>query len=331
MERFELHPRGPYALAASARFLEGFAPAAYAAGAAPGHLHLAFVADDGAVAGVCVREEGGVAVGEAIGDANVGVVRAQVARILSLDIDGRGFPAIGARDPAIGRLQARYPGLRPVLFYSPYEAAAWALIGQRIRITQAARIKARLAEEVGPTVTVHGERLHAFPGPARLADLDAFPGLTRQKIERLRALGVAAADGALDAARLRALPPAEVLARLKELPGIGDFSAQLILLRGAGEPDYLPTAEPRLGRAVARAYGLAGPPSATDLIRLAAAWRPYRTWVTLLLRAMLEDETHEIVSGARHSRGTETEERPCCGALRASASGFDNHPNKFVR
>lgn len=76
MERFELHPRGPYALAASARFLEGFAPAAYAAGAAPGHLHLAFVADDGAVAGVCVREEGGVAVGEAIGDANVGVVRA---------------------------------------------------------------------------------------------------------------------------------------------------------------------------------------------------------------------------------------------------------------
>ncbi len=307
MDRFELRPCGPYTLAASVRFLEGFTPAAYE-GAPPGHLHLVFVADDGEVAGVCVREEDGVAVGEAIGDADVGVVRAQVARILSLDVDGSDFPAVGLRDPVIGHLQARYPGLRPVLFYSPYEAAAWALIGQRIRITQATRIKARLTEELGLAVTVYGERLQAFPGPARLATLDAFPGLTGQKVERLRALGVAAADGALDTAVLRALPPEDALARLKELPGIGDFSAQLILLRGAGEPDYLPTAEPRLGRAVARAYGLEGLPSATDLIRLAAAWRPYRTWATFLLRTMLEDETHEIASVARCSCGIETEE-----------------------
>ena len=88
VERFEVRPRGPYALAASVRFLEGFAPAAHE-GAAPGHLHLAFVADDGAVAGICVRDEGGVVVGETVGKANRAVVRAQVARILSLDIDRR--------------------------------------------------------------------------------------------------------------------------------------------------------------------------------------------------------------------------------------------------
>ena len=298
MERFELRPRGPYALAASVRFLEGFAPAAYD-GAAPGHLHMAFVADSGVAVGVCVRDEGGVVAGEIVGEADSDAVRAQVARILSLDVDGSNFPAVGARDPVIGSLQARYPGLRPVLFYSPYEAAAWALIGHRIRITQAARIKARMAEELGPAVTVHGERLHAFPGPARLADLDACHGLTIQKVERLRALGVAAADGALDAARLRALSSEDALARLKELPGIGDFSAQLVLLRGAGEPDYLPTAEPRLGRAIARAYGLDHPPSAPDLAALAVAWRPYRTWATLLLRTMLEDDRREIAGGGR--------------------------------
>jgi hypothetical protein len=56
--RFELRPVGPYSLAASVRFLEGFAPAAYE-GHEEGHLHLAFVADGGEdVAGVCVREEG---------------------------------------------------------------------------------------------------------------------------------------------------------------------------------------------------------------------------------------------------------------------------------
>src|SRR5579884_4286105 len=102
---FELVPRGPYSLAASIAFLEGFAPAAYEGAAAAGHLHLAFVPDGGeGVAGVCVRERDGAVVGDVYGEAAPAAVRAQVARILSLDVDGRGFPAVGGRDPVVGRL-----------------------------------------------------------------------------------------------------------------------------------------------------------------------------------------------------------------------------------
>lgn len=36
------------------------------------------------------------------------------------------------------------------------------------------------------------------------------------------------------------------------------------------------------------------PPSAEELQEISENWRPYRTWVALLLRTMLEDETHEI-------------------------------------
>ena len=291
--RFELRPVGPYSFGASVRFLEGFAPAAYG-GDRSGHLHLAFVADGGEeVAVVCVMEEGGVILGEVSGGAEVGVVRRQVERILSLDVDGRGFPEVGERDPVVGELQARYPGLRPVCFYSPYEAAAWALIGQRIRIVQAAKIKARMARELGPSVEVHGGIEYAFPGPERLAALEGFQGLTLRKVEYLRRLGREASEGKLDAARLRSLPEEEALGRLEELSGIGPFSAGLILLRGAGTPDLLPLREPRLGRAVAMAYGLDEPPSGQELERLALRWRPYRTWVTLHLRAMLEEETGE--------------------------------------
>ena len=49
-----------------------------------------------------------------------------------------------------------------------------------------------------------------------------------------------------------------------------------------------------LGRAVAFAYRLPAPPSGADLQKLSQNWRPYRTWVTLLLRAQLKDETGEI-------------------------------------
>lgn len=57
------------------------------------------------------------------GTADRQTVREQLARILSLDVDGTRFAAIGERDPVIGRLQRRHPGLRPVGFFSPRLAA----------------------------------------------------------------------------------------------------------------------------------------------------------------------------------------------------------------
>jgi DNA-3-methyladenine glycosylase II len=291
MTTFELVPLGPFSLGAGAAFLEGFSPAAYR-GAEAGHLHLAFVPDgEESAAGVCLRQPDGVVVGKVLGEADPEAVPDQVARILSLDVDGTGFPEVGRRDPVVGGLQRRWPGLRPVGFCSPYEAAAWALICHRIRMVQAARIKARMAETLGQAVDVHGDLRHAFPSPARLAALDGFPGLYWRKIENLRALGEAAAVGRLDGARLRELPREEALAELKQLPGIGDFSAELVLLRGAADPDHLPLHEPRLCRGAAIAYGLEEPPDRAWLEERAQAWRPYRTWVVLLLRVLLEAET----------------------------------------
>jgi len=298
MSQFVLQPLGPYSLMASAAFLEGFAPAAYAGGEMADHLHLAFVADGSEqIAGVCLRAQDSTIVAEVVGEADPNVVHSQVARILSLDIDGRDWPRVGERDLVMGRLQARYPGLRPVCFFSPYEAAAWALISQRIRITQAARIKARLAEELGPAVEIHGRKEHAFPGPSRLRQLETFPGLSGRKVEYLHQLAQAALEGKLEATLLRAMPPEQALEHLKTLPGIGDFSAQLILLRGAGEPNALPTHDPRLGRAITLAYGLDHLPTTQEARQIAEAWRPYRTWGSLLLRVMLEEETREIARG----------------------------------
>lgn len=289
---FELQPRGPYSLNASMRFLEGFTPAARTPTTNTQHLHMAFVPDGGAEAvGVCVREEDGVIVGEVWGDAPVAQIRDEVARILSLDVDGAIFPAVGERDAVVGALQRRYPDLRPVCFYTPYEAAAWALIGNRIRIPQAARIKARMAEEYGVRFDIHDDAQYAFPVPDRLVDITSFDGLNERKLSYLHGLTPAVAAGTLHAATLRALPQAEAIERLKTIKGIGDFGAELILLRGAGTPDSIATHEPRLVRAVQHAYNLDEPPSPEQLAQIADGWRPFRTWVTFLLRVALEEET----------------------------------------
>jgi DNA-3-methyladenine glycosylase II len=299
-----LTPRGPFSLEASRRFLEGFGPAMGDRGSAPpGHLHLAFVVDGtSTAAGACVRQQpDGVVRVEIVGaeGSTVGVEAAvrQVERILSLDIDGGDFFDVGVRDPVVGRLQDRYEGLRPVNFASPYEAAAWALISQRIRMDQASRIKTRMAAELGERVAIEGQEWPAFPAPARLRELEAFPGLFGRKVEYLRALGAAAEEGRLDADRLRSMDVDDALADLETLDGLGPFSSTLVLLRGAGHPDVLALAEPRLRRAVMLAYDLDDEPSDERLAAMAEAWRPYRSWVAVLLRRMLDDEAHGIERG----------------------------------
>lgn len=69
--------------------------------------------------------------------------------------------------------------------------------------------------------------------------------------------------------------------------GIGDLSAELILIRGAGEPDLAPRHEPRLPRAIQLAYQLDAGPTAEQMETITDGWAPYRSWVAVLLRTYL--------------------------------------------
>jgi DNA-3-methyladenine glycosylase II len=290
---FALEPRGRFSLPASIRFLEGFTPAAYQTREA-GHLHFAFpIEKSWETAGVCVQQSGRIVEGKFFGEADVAEVIPQVERILSLDIDASQFDEVGKRDPVVGRLQEAHKGLRPVLFWSPYEAAAWAIIGQRVRMSHAARVKQKIAAQLGETIDVHGEQTQSFPSPRRLLELSDFPGLSGSKVERLRSLAQRVLEGQLDAPTLRSLPTDDAMQVLQQLPGIGPFSAELILVRGAGEPDYFPNHEKRLHRAMAESYGLEGQPSTQVLADIADAWRPFRSWTALLFRAGIESPSSD--------------------------------------
>jgi len=298
---FEIEPLGPFSLEAGADFIGAWHKAPSDGASEGGHLHLAFLTDSGwKPAGVCLTQDAdGRVYGEVHGGVPANDVRAQVARILSLDVDGRGWPAVGKRDPVVGRLQKRFEGFRPVNWSNAYEAAAWAIISTRISMRQGQGVKDRMSRELGHEVDIHGHRLWVFPEPQRLAELKAFKGLFGRKPEYLRELGAAALAGNLDTERLRALAPDTALAELKKLPGIGDFGAQLIRLRALSAVDELPTSEPRLLAALREAYGLSRDPDFNTLADLAENWRPYRMWVCVCLR-----RTAGEGAGMMHSRAT---------------------------
>jgi DNA-3-methyladenine glycosylase II len=279
-----LATRGTIDLARCAAFLAGWPPATHQGLDDDGLLRLAFVADD-------VERTVGVALEQAAPDAVVATFSmfptdgdvAQVRRILSLDLDGERLAELARSDEALAGLVGRAPGLRPVLFASPYEAAAWAVLSARTPAATAAGHRRRLLDEHGEAVDVRARPLHAFPTPRRLLDVDALPGVPAEKIRRLHGVAEAALDGRLAAAHLQSLPPAEVLGTLKSVRGIGDFYAQLIHVRALEGSDVLPAAEPRV---LAAASELVGRPLTPDeLATQAAGWSPFRGWVAFLLRA----------------------------------------------
>src|ERR1700680_4440151 len=259
---FEIQPLGADSLECSANFIGAWHQAPSEGGIVEGHLHLAFLTDgDWEPVGVCLTQDAaGTIRGTVYGDADTDSVERQVGRILSLDVDGRGWPEVGIRDPVVARLQHMFGGFRPVNWSNAYEAAAWCLISSRITMRQGQGIKDRMSRELGTEVDVHGHRLWVFPEPSCLIELEAFAGLFGRKVEYLNGLGRAALAGALDTEALRAMPREESLAKLQELKGIGEFGSQLVRLRALSAGGELPTKEPRLAGAIREAYGLGREP-----------------------------------------------------------------------
>ena len=288
MHRLTIEPRGPFDLATVRDFAGGF-PAGIGATATDESILMTFPVEDWSTSAVVElrQDSDGVLRGEAWGEGDVDAVARQAARSLSVDHDGSGWPEVGRRDPVIGALQARHGLLRPVCFYSAYEAATSFVIGQRISMVQTRRIKERLAGLIGDPVEAeaHGERrtIRPFPRPQALAELADVPGLAAVKVERLRGLARAALDGRLDTERLRALPVDEALAELRRLPGIGEWTASGILSRGCGVADMVTLPDGISRDAVRQFYGLPDAPDDDAWLAIAEAWRPYRMWATVLL------------------------------------------------
>ncbi|MGW2156060.1 DNA-3-methyladenine glycosylase family protein [Nonomuraea sp. NPDC001699] len=280
---FTLTAEGPFDFGATLRFVEDW-PATSALPSDGRALRFAYCAEsDWLPIGVSVTAApGGVAVTttRAPGPA----IRGEIARILSLDVDAGGFAELGEADPVLGDVQRHRPGLRPVCFWSPWEAACWAVIVQRSSMLVASRIKQRIADRYGAAVTVDGQAYQAFPPPVSLVDAGGL-GLPAQKEEWLRGLARAALDGVLTTEHLRSLAPEDALAELRALPGVGPFSAGLILIRGAGAPDAFPGDEPRLFGILREAYGLPEDAPASAYRKIAESWRPYRSWASFLFRA----------------------------------------------
>jgi DNA-3-methyladenine glycosylase II len=226
--------------------------------------------------------------GQPLSDAELEAVRKQVARVISLDHDGEAFHQLCLADPVLAQVHSRAPGFRPALFYSPYEAALWSILSARRARSQGITLRARMSEMYGAGFELAGVRTLCVPTPTALLDMDSVPGLPADRIPRMHAVAEAAQRGELDAERLRSMSTDDAEADLQRLPGIGPFYSSLIVIRACGHADAPSLGEPRSREAIQHAYGIDHELSDAELLALSETWRPFRTWVTVMMRALAD-------------------------------------------
>jgi AraC family transcriptional regulator of adaptative response / DNA-3-methyladenine glycosylase II len=181
--------------------------------------------------------------------------------------------------PRLGPALRSAPGVRVLGAWDAFELAVRAVLGQQVSVAGASTLCGRLVAAFGKPVSLGRGLTHLFPSPDALAAADVTAiGIPGARAATVRALARAVADRTLRLDAARGLDDA--VARLCQVPGIGEWTAHYIALRAFGEPDAFPASDLGLRKALA---GGGAPLSAAQVGRLAEAWRPWRAYVAMAL------------------------------------------------
>lgn len=170
-------------------------------------------------------------------------------------------------------------GMRPPRFAGWFEAFASVVPFQQLSLDAGVAIVKRLVERWGERIEASGRQLRAFPAAQRVADarLDSLRacGLSSKKAESIRYIARAIESNELSEASLAAMSTTDALRTLVELPGIGPWSASLILLRGLGRLDVFPPSDVGAARALRTLLRLTPDASIERLLEAFGAQRGY--------------------------------------------------------
>jgi len=197
----------------------------------------------------------------------------------------KGLAWLHAADPVLARLIDDRPDFDPDVWIRRlpamdlFGALVFQIIGQQISVIAATAIFSRLTERFGGRVPNAGELAAVDQGTLRGL------GLSRRKAATVLNLAQRFSAGRLSAAELRELPDDEVIRRLTEVKGIGEWTVQGALLIALRRPDLIRTGDLALRHAIQASYGLDHLPDPAEVADFAQRWKPYRSLASSLLLA----------------------------------------------
>ncbi len=248
------------------------------------HGHLGYVAVGPAAVGDVLRVELSAALLPVVVP-----LQARLRRLFDLDADPRSIAEHLGGDSVLGPLVVRRQGLRVPGAADGFELALRAVLGQQVTVRGASTLAGRLARLLAEPLPGAPPALAYLPisaerlAGASLASVTGI-GLPRARAECVLALARAVAGGELS--ELVSDGPAEDPAafgrRLRDLPGVGAWTAEYVVTRALRWPDAFPEGDIALRKAM-------GGISSARLRAAAESWRPWRAYAGQQLWASLGD------------------------------------------
>lgn len=175
---------------------------------------------------------------------------------LGTDDDVGAFYALAADDAPFRAVVRRLYGYHQVKFPSPLELLVWAILGQRVPMPVARKMKQAIVGRFDNRVATDGVERWAFPDLAQLLTLEVedYVELIANPRKAGYLTGAVRGWAQLDEAFLRHGDEAAVREQLLALPGVGPWSASFVMIRGLGRLGTL-TPDKEAKRAASRVYG----------------------------------------------------------------------------
>jgi 3-methyladenine DNA glycosylase/8-oxoguanine DNA glycosylase len=134
--------------------------------------------------------------------------------------------------------------------------------------------------------SIHGRLVALFPGakpgPRKMQKLSdealRAAGMSRPKVRAARDLADKTLDGTVPSLRqLERMDDEAIIARLTQVRGIGQWSAEMMLIFQLGRADVLPVTDLGVRKGFQLSHGGRELPEPKKLLRYGERWRPYRS------------------------------------------------------
>lgn len=187
-------------------------------------------------------------------------IQRQLRRILGLDIDPGALQSLAIIEPTLAPHVHALRGLRPPRFANLFEAFASVIPFQQLSLEAGIAVLGRIIEAFGVRL-MHGSSTYfAFPDASTIAAASDSAlrdcGLSLKKAQTLRRLAHEIHSGRLEETRLEAMPSHQALNELTQQPGVGPWTAGLVLLRGLGRTDVFPDGDTGAARGLRALFSL---------------------------------------------------------------------------
>ena len=198
---------------------------------------------------------------------------------LGIRIDLSGFYRLAETNSRLKSLARSFRGLKPPRFFSVYEGLINGIACQQLSLSLGIQLLGRLARRFGPSVDNGDSVNYGFPRPVDLANANVAEikqlGFSLQKARAMVETSRAILEGRLDLDVLAAEGDDEAVRRLRQLRGVGRWTAEYALLRGMGRWHIFPVDDQGARNGLARWLHLRKQLDAARTQRFLKQWQPY--------------------------------------------------------